>query len=157
MSQLLDIHGTVTHGGQMLGSANASVKKHSIKALTRSRGARSRVNWAIVRSCTCESIDQAGAAAEVSWEMSLSPCVTCWFTQLSSLTAQSRHRVFNCSVNTTPHPFSLYQCINSQGNTWLSPQCCVRPLSHFPRWVSLSSSVQHQEQERFYVAPENSS
>lgn len=85
--------------------------------------------------------NQAAGFAGVSWEISLSPCITCRFTQSSSLTARSRHRVFNCSVKTTPHPFSLYQCIDSQGNSWLSPQCCAHSLSCFPLCISFSYSV----------------
>lgn len=115
-----------------------------------------RVNWGNVKNkkqnnffessqaLVSQSIIQRGSFhVEVSWEISL--CVTCCFTQLSSLTAQLRHHVFHCSARTTLHPFSLYRWITSQGNTWLSSQRCVLSRSHFPHCIA----SYHWQQERF--------
>lgn len=73
-------------------------------------------------------------ATGASWEIILSPCITCCFTQ------SSRHSAFSCSVETTRHPFRVYQSIGGQVHTWFSPQCSLSCLPLCGR-LSFSYSV----------------
>lgn len=68
--------------------------------------------------------------------------------QLKQLLRLNHVTVYSTALRkTTPHPFSLYHCINRQGNTWLSQQCWVHSLSYFHLCVSFSYSVPAPEKK----------
>lgn len=81
-----------------------------------------------------------------SWEIRLFPRITCCFSW--TLLRLTHVTVYSTALRkTTPHPFSLYHCINRQGNTWLSQQCWVHSLSYFHLCVSFSYSVPAPEKK----------
>lgn len=103
---------------------------------------------------TCESIDYPTRLLFLQryyGKISLSPCITCWFTQLSSLMAQSRHRAFNCSLGKQHRVHSVFISASTVRGTHGSSQCCVH-THHISLSVSLFPILPlHQEQERFYM------